>query len=212
MLTIHGRATSSNVQLVMWAVNELELRHERLDVGGAFGGTDTPAYRAMNPNRLVPVLEDGALSVFESCAILRYLGAAYGDERFWPADARARAALDQWAEWGKVTLAPALGAPFMLAVRTPPSKQDPAAIAAAATAIRPLVAILDARLGDGPWLAGEDFSFADIACGYLMYRYHTLPIERAETPAMDAWYARLQQRPAFRDHAMVSYDSLYARD
>jgi glutathione S-transferase len=212
MLTIHGRATSVNVQLVMWAVNELQLRHERLDVGGVFGGTDTPAFRAMNPNRLVPVLEDGALSLFESAAILRYLAAAYGDERFWPGSPRLRGALDQWAEWGKVTLSPAIGAVFYQLVRTPPSRRDPAAVARSAERIRPLAQILDARLGEGPWLAGEDFTFADIPCGHMLYRYYTLPIERAETPHLDAWYARLQSRPAFRDHAMVSYESLYARD
>ena len=86
MLTIHGRATSSHVQLVMWAVNELGLPHRRLDVGGAFGGTDTAEYRAMNPNGLVPVMRDKGQFLWESAAIVRYLGAAYGDEKFWPAD------------------------------------------------------------------------------------------------------------------------------
>lgn len=212
MITIYGRATSSNVQLAMWAIGELRLDHERLDFGGSFGGTDTPEYRAMNPNGLVPVLKDGDLTMFESAAILRYLGAAYGDGSFYPADAAERAALDQWAEWGKVTLAPAIGGVFMGIVRTPPSKRDPAQIAALAAKAAPLAQMLDARIGDGPWMAGEAFSFADIAVGYLLYRYYTLDFDCAETPALDAYYARLQKRPAFAEHAMVSYDSLYAKD
>ncbi len=89
MLTIYGRATSSNVQLVMWAVGELGLAHERLDYGHVHGGIDTPEFRAMNPRGLVPVLRDGDLVVWESCAILRYLAARYGDGgAFWPADPR----------------------------------------------------------------------------------------------------------------------------
>ena len=56
MLRIWGRTTSSNVQKVMWAVAELGLAHERIDVGGAFGGLDSAGISAMNPNRLIPVV------------------------------------------------------------------------------------------------------------------------------------------------------------
>lgn len=212
MITIYGRATSVNVQLVMWAVGELGLAHERLDVGGAFGGTGTAEFGAMNPMRLVPVLQDGDLTLFESAAILRYLGAAYGSEVFWPRDAKARAALDQWAEWGKLTFAGAAAPVFMGLVRVPPSKQNPAALAPAVTELGRLARILDARIGAGPWLGGEGFSFADVAVGHYLHRYNTLPFDRPETPALDAYYARLQQRQAYRDHAMVSYDSLRAKD
>src|SRR5690554_2426810 len=65
MLTIYGRATSSNTQLVMWAIGELGLEHRRLDYGGVFGKTDTPQYLAMNPMGYVPVLQDGSLTLFE---------------------------------------------------------------------------------------------------------------------------------------------------
>ena len=86
MLTIWGRNTSSNVQTVMWAVAELGLEHERVDWGGAFGGNDAPDYRAMNPNGLIPVMRDGDTVLWESPVIVRYLGARYGDEAFWPSD------------------------------------------------------------------------------------------------------------------------------
>jgi len=59
MIQVYGRDSSANVQAVMWCVAELGLEHERLDVGGSFGGTDTAEYRAMNPMGLVPVLKDG---------------------------------------------------------------------------------------------------------------------------------------------------------
>ena len=208
MITLFGRATSSNVQIAAWALHELNLDHRRLDVGGSFGGTDTPDFRAMNPNGLVPVLRDGDLAMFESAAILRYLGAAYGDDAFWPKDPKARAALDQWAEWSKTTFTAAMTPLFMGTIRTPPSKQDPAAITRAAEAIRPVAKMLDARIGAGPWLAGDDFTFADVAFGPQLYRYFTLPFDRADTPALSAWYDRMQARPDYRDHAAVSYEPL----
>jgi glutathione S-transferase len=212
MLTIYGRATSSNTQLVMWAIGELGLDYERLDYGGAFGKTDTPEYRAMNPMGLVPVARDGGLTMFESGAILRYLGARYGAEPFWPADPAKRAAVDVWAEWGKVTLAPAITAIFVRAVRTPPSKHDPKAIAEAVAGADRLLAMLADWLRERPWLAGNDFTYADIPAGYLLYRYYNMPVKRSPIPAIDAYYARLQERPAFRTHSMVNFDSLYVRD
>jgi glutathione S-transferase len=211
MITIHGRATSSNVQLAMWTVGELGLEHRRLDVGGHFGGTDTPEYRAMNPNGLVPCFQDGALSIFESAAIMRYLAARYGEKSFWPKDPAKRASLDQWAEWGKVTFAPAVLRMFLQLVRTREADRKPAVIAETAKDISRLAKILDERLGKGPYLGGAELTFADIPVGSLLYRYKTLSFERAETPNLVAYYKRLTERPAFAEHVMVSYEGLRAK-
>jgi len=211
MITIHGRTTSSNVQLVMWAIGELGLEHRRLDVGGSFGGTDTPEYRAMNPNGLIPVLQDGALAMFESAAILRYLAARYGEESFWPKDPVKRASLDQWAEWGKVTFAPAVLRIFIQLMRTREADRKLAVIAEAAGEVGRLAKILDERIGEGPYLGGATFTFADIPAGSLLYRYMTLPFEKAETPNLTAYYKRLTERPAYAEHVMVSYESLRAK-
>jgi glutathione S-transferase len=209
MITIWGRNTSSNVQAAMWAVGELGLEHERLDWGGKFGGNDQPDYRAMNPNGLVPTIRDGDLVLWESPAILRYLGARYGDEAFWPSDPAARALLDMWAEWVKTSFCPPLiGQVFWQLVRTPDAQRNPATIANGVARLKTLTPMIDARLSDGPWLNGEDFSFADVMLGHNLYRYYTLEFERAVTPNLDAYYARLQERPAYREHAMVSYESL----
>jgi glutathione S-transferase len=212
MLTIYGRDYSSNVQLVMWAVGELGRKYQRLDYGHVFGGTDTPEYRAMNPMGLVPVLQDGDVTMFESAAILRYLASRYGDAVFWPGDRDLRARLDVWAEWGKNTFATAVNRLFHACIVTPPSKRDPAGIASAAAEVRRLAPMLDKRLAAGPWLAGDDFTFADIAVGYILHRYYLLPFERPETPSLDAYSARLQQRPAYREHAMKGFDQMRGRD
>ncbi|MGY6708710.1 MAG: glutathione S-transferase family protein [Rhizobiaceae bacterium] len=212
MITVYGRATSMNVQYVMWALAELELAHERLDYGGAFGRTDTDDYGRMNPNRLVPTLVDGDLTLWESAAIVRYLGARYGDETFWPADPAARAPLDMWAEWIKTAFSHVLLMDlFVPLVRVREADRDPAAVASGAERIRPLARMLNDRLADAPLLGGERLSFADIIVGTPLYRYYTMEFERAPTPHLDAYYARLKERQAFRDHVMVSYESLRAK-
>ena len=211
MLTIWGRATSSNVQTAMWAVAELGLEHQRLDWGGAFGGNDDPDYRAMNPNGLIPVLKDGDTVLWESPVILRYLAAQYGDAAFWPADPGQRAQLDMWAEWTKTSVAPELVYKvFWQLIRTKAADRRHDLIEKGAAALATLLPRLDARLGAGPYLNGDALCFADIMVGHVLYRYMTLDFPRAETPNLDAYYARLTQRPAYAEHVMVSYDSLRA--
>lgn len=211
MLTIWGRNTSSNVQVAMWAVAELGVDHQRLDWGGAFGGNDDPEYRAMNPNGLIPVLRDGDSILWESPVILRYLAAKYGDAGFWPGDPAARASLDMWAEWTKTSVCPAMIYKiFWQLVRTPPAKRDPAVIASGVADLKTLMPRLDARLDGHDYLGGEALCFADIMVGHVLYRYMTLDFDRAATPNVDAYYARLTERPAYREHVMVSYDSLRA--
>ena len=76
-----GRATSSNVMKVIWLLEELNLPYDRIDVGGSYGKTETPEYRAMNPTGLVPTLQEDHFTLWESNAILRYICAAHAPTR-----------------------------------------------------------------------------------------------------------------------------------
>jgi glutathione S-transferase len=211
MITIYGRANSLNVQAVMWGLAELGLSCTRIDAGFGFGGTDTPEFRAMNPNGLVPVLRDENVTMFESCAILRYLASRYARFPFWPEDPVARAPVDMWAEWGKTTLQRDFAGPiFWQVVRTPAAERDPAALDAALAAFDRDLATLEGWLGDGPYVLGPDFTLADVVIGVVLFRYFTLQIPRTERPALAAYYDRLCTRPAYAAHVMVSYDALRA--
>jgi glutathione S-transferase len=214
MITVWGRATSGNTQMVVWALNEIGLPYERLDFGGAYGRTDTPEYFAMNPNRLVPVLRDGdGPFLWESAAIVRYLAASYGDGQFWPVSPAARAPQDKWAEWIKTSFGPALQTGlFWPLVGTLPSRRDLPAIEAAEKRMKPLAQMFDARMADSAYIGGDDVSFADMITGTLLYRYFTLDFDRADTPHLRAYYDRLCQRPAYAGHVMVSYESLRAKE
>lgn len=211
MLTIWGRTTSSNVQTVMWAVGELDLPHERIDAGDAYGVNDTPEYKTMNPMGKIPVLQDGGLTLFESMACLRYLSARYGDAAFWPPDPAARAPLDVWAEWSKTTFEAAVINLFRTFVRRDPATVTKAERDRLAAACDLPARVLDARIGQGPWLAGDTFTFADIAAGHMLPRYFGLDFARPETPHLSRYFRRLQERPAFSEHVMVTWEPLYYR-
>ncbi len=214
MLTVWGRKTSSNVQALMWCIGELGLAYERHDAGHIYGVTDTPAFLAMNPNGTVPVLLDSeGEPLWEAGAILRYLVGRYGAAPFWPAEDFARARVDQWAEWSKINITLGFTAPiFWKVVRTAPSQQDPIAISQAVTRLGKFLDIAEVQLSRGAYLAGDDFTLADIQFGHLLFRYFDIPITRQDRPALRRYYDALTTRPAFREHVMISYQELRVLD
>lgn len=204
MLEIWGRANSSNVQKVLWAAAELGLPYTRHDVGGAFGGNRAPEYLALNPNGLVPTLRDGTLVLWESNAILRYLGARYGTGTLWPTDPVERAIGDRWMDWQLTTFAPAMLPIFWQLIRTPEPQRDMQVVETARQATADLLlSRLEPVLAKQDWLGGARFTVADIPLAVMIYRWMVLPIERPAMPALEAWYHRLQDRPAFVQEAMV---------
>lgn len=210
MLEIWGRKTSSNVQALMWCVGELGLAYRRYDIGHRFGGNDTPEFLAMNPNGTIPVLRDDKCEpMWETGAILRYLAASYGNEDFWPIEARRRIKIDQWAEWSKLNIAANFTAPiFWRVVRTAAKERDEQAITQALQTLHKFLLIANNQLEQHPYIAGKAFTLADIQFGHLLYRYFDIAIERENLPALERYYQRLQHREAFVEHVMVSYEEL----
>jgi glutathione S-transferase len=200
MLKVWGRKTSSNVQKVMWALGELSLEYERVDIGGSFGRNKEPAYLAMNPNGLVPTLQDGDLTLWESNTIVRYLAREYGAGTLEPAAAGQWARASQWMDWQISVVSPAIGPAFWGLIRTPAEKRDLAAIAASQAKTTDAMRILDAQLGRTQYVACDKFSMGDIPLGVMTYRYWQLVPERPDLPNLQRWYESLQKRAAFREH------------
>jgi glutathione S-transferase len=203
MLRVWGRTNSINVQKVMWAVGELGLAHERLDVGGAFGGLDSEDYGARNPNRRIPTIDDEGVVVWESNACVRYLAARYDAGGLWPEEPAARAGADMWMDWQQTTLIPDLTVVFWGVIRTPEDQRDHGAIDAAAERLGVTWQVLEAHLADRRFVAGERLTIGDIPVGAACHRYLGLPIERPALPNVEAWYERLKQRRAYREHVML---------
>jgi glutathione S-transferase len=203
MLKVWGRKNSINVQKVMWAVGELGLDHERVDAGGQFGRTKDPEYLAMNPNALVPTIDDNGFVLWESNAVVRYLASKHTAGRLWPADVQARADADRWMDWAITTVIPAMGPVFMGLVRTPPEKRDAAAIEASRNKCADALAIFDKHISKRDFVGGKSLGMGDIPIGCAVNRWYALPIERPKMPALEAYYQRLQQRGPFKTHVMI---------
>jgi glutathione S-transferase len=203
MLRIWGRNNSINVQKVMWTVGELGLEHERIDVGGAFGGLETAEYGKLNPNRRVPTVEDGDVVVWESNACVRYVAARYGAGSLWPEAPGPRARADMWMDWQASSLLPDITVVFWGLIRTPEAERDHAKIEAAAKRLGTTWRILDEHLASRRFVAGDTLTIGDIPVGAGCYRYFGLPIERPRLPSLEAWYGRLKERAPFREHVML---------
>ena len=202
MLEIWGRRNSSNVIPIMWAVGETGEAWRRHDAGGSFGGLDTPEYRAMNPNGLVPTLSDDGFVVRESNAIIRYLAAKYDVSGLWAADPAQRSLADRWMEWHKSTGSLATMAVFFATVRTEPADRDQAYIARKVEAAAGNWQFVDAQLAERPYLAGDSLTMGDLPMGALAHRYFQLDIDRPSLPHVTTWYERLAERPAYAEHCM----------
>jgi glutathione S-transferase len=201
MLKIWGRVNSSNVQKVLWAADEAGAKYERIDAGGAFGVVREPKYLAMNPNGLVPTVEDGDLVLWESNTIVRYIAARYGKGSLWIENPGKRAAAEKWMDWG-FTLGASNGPLFLGYVRTPPEKRDAAALEASRLKAIEAWGIVERQVASQPWLAGRDFTIADIALGVFVHRWHQFPIDRGNLPNLAAYYERLKARPIYSRHVV----------
>jgi glutathione S-transferase len=200
MLKMWGRNTSSNVQKAMWAVGELKIPCERIDVGGAYGRTKEPFYLAMNPNSLVPTLEeDDGFTMWESNSIVRYLAAKHGGT-LEPKDGKVRAKAHQWMDWQLSVIGPAITPVFWGLIRTPPEKRDQSAIDNGKTKTTAAVQMMDAQLGKTAFMAGDAFSYGDIPVGVMIRRYMELVPERPKMANLERWFGEISKRPAFKEH------------
>ena len=202
MLVVWGRDNSVNVQKVLWTCEEIGLPYQRIDAGAQHGVVDTPEYRALNPNGLVPTLDEDGFVLWESNAIVRYLASKYAMGRLWPTEPRMRAIADQWMDWQTSTFWPVLRPLFVGLIRTPAANRDVQALEYARAKIATLLAIIDVQLRSRPFIAGEMFTPGDIALGCCVLRWMELPIERPEFLYLRRWFERLVERPPFRKIVM----------
>ncbi|CNC86569.1 putative glutathione S-transferase-family protein [Yersinia intermedia] len=198
MLTVWGRNNSTNVKKVLWCLEELGISYQRIDVGGQYGKLNDPLYRSMNPNGLIPCLQDDDFILWESNTIVRYLAAQYGDGTLYLPDARLRASAEKWMDWATSSMAEPFKAVFIGLVRTPSEQQDKVKIAQGMTQLNTLMAIADQALEKQAYLSGDKFGIGDIPLGCLAYAWFNLSIERPPLPNVERWYQRVSQRAAFQ--------------
>lgn len=198
MLQLWGRLSSINVRKVVWAAQEVGVPFTRSDAGRAFGVVNTPEYRALNPNAQVPTLQDGALLLWESNVIVRYLCARYAPDTLYPQDLAQRFDAERWMDWQQTTFNRAGSPAFVQWIRTEPAQRNTKTIAQSVAATEPLLALLEAHLSRQAYMAGAHFSMADIPLACDVHRWFQLPQPRPALPHLERWLHAILQRPATR--------------
>jgi glutathione S-transferase len=197
MLKVLGRGTSGNVQKVVWLLEELGVPYHREDYGRQFNNTQTEAYLKLNPNGKVPTLVDGEVAVWESNTILRYLcDKSAGGAALHPADPAARSQVERWMDWQLA----ALNGPYLGVFREAKKKEEERAAGFAAD-LKELAAqleILEKGTAGRPWLAGANFSLADICLGPIIDRVLAFPVTLPAIPGVRAWRDKVVARDAYK--------------
>ncbi len=196
MLKIWGRMSSINVKKVVWTAQELGLDFQRTEAGGLFGLVKTPEYMQMNPNSLVPVIEDDDYVLWESNVIVRYLSAKYASGQMYPTDLRERFDAERWMDWQQTTLNPVSRPGFWQLVRTSPEQRNAALIAESSAAVETLMFTLDMHLANRAFMVGDRFTVADIPLACEVHRWFGLPQQRQSRPNIERWYDSLRARQA----------------
>jgi glutathione S-transferase len=198
VLKIWGRISSINVRKVVLAAQWLGVPFERIDAGHEFGIVKTPDYVAMNPNSLVPTIEDDGLRLWESNVIVRYLCAKHSMGGLYPATLDRRFDAERWMDWQQTTLNPAGRNAFVQLLRTAPEKRQPQLIEQSIAATNPLLQMLDAHLARQPYMAADAFTMADIPIACEIHRWRGTPVPQLDLPHVDRWYAGIRARDAAR--------------
>jgi glutathione S-transferase len=194
-LRLWGRISSINVRKVMWAAQYLGLPIERIDAGAAFGVVGTPEFQRMNPNAMIPVLQDGDFTLWESNVIVRYLCEKHSFGELCPADRRERFDAERWMDWQQSELNRASGLPFVQWFRTPAERRNHALIEEYTSKVNHWLGIVDAQLSRQPYLAGPQLTMADIPLLCEVHRWWAVREQAALSvpafPNIERWYAPL---------------------
>jgi glutathione S-transferase len=197
------------VQKVIWCLTELQRQeqrdYERIDAGLHFGINTSPEFLKLNPNGLVPTLQDGQLALWESNSILRYLARTYDAAgTFFPSDNLSQANSDKWLDWQLSILWPALRLPFLGLTRVPEAERNYAGISKGFTDTHQYLGHLNTTLQNQAYCSGERFNLGDIALALCVNRWillaDTFPEHLSARPQyeyLENWFKRIQTQTQF---------------
>jgi glutathione S-transferase len=194
MIRLLGRATSGNVQKVIFLLEEMGLPYQREDYGRQFNNTGGD-YLKLNPTGKVPTLIDDMTVIWESNTILRYL-AGKTMSPLYPTGPARRSEVERWMDWLLATLNPPYVGLFREAKKAPAERA--ASWAADVKEMATQLQLLDNHFAKQPYLAGDAFSVADIALAPIVARCLDFPIDLPDLPHLKAWRERIAARPAFK--------------
>ncbi len=195
MIKVLGRATSGNVQKVLFGLEEIGLDYTREDYGRQFNNTQTPEYKALNPNSKVPTLVEGDVVIWESNSILRYLAATRAKALTGSSPAET-SEVERWMDW----LLASINALYLTMFKDSkkPAGERVSDYDAQATELASLLALADAHLAGREFFALGRLTLADIALAPILKRCMAFPIALPDLKNLKDWMARIEARPAFQ--------------
>jgi len=198
MLTVYGHPFSPNTRKVRWALEEADVAYEFKQVDLIKREQKTPEFLKLNPNGRVPVLDDDGFILWESNAILWYVGDKLGRGTIVPEDVKLRAYIDQWMWWQYADLTPAGAAWFMKLMERLGRPLDAAKHLDAIKSAARAAAVLDGHLAGKQFVVGDRFTIADISLAAFATLGEGGGVDMAPFPNIRAWLAGLSERPAFK--------------
>jgi glutathione S-transferase len=195
MLRVLGRATSGNVQKVLFFLEETGTQYNREDYGRQFNNTGGD-YLKLNPNGKVPTIVDGDTVVWESHTILRYLASKNGKTDLYPTDAAARTQVERWMDW----LLASVNYQYVQVFKDSKKAEAERApsFAADVKELGAQLEILDKAIAGRSFIAGNSLTLADIAMGPIVHRCLDFPIQLPALANLRAWRDRLKEKVAFK--------------
>lgn len=188
-LTIYGSARSRTMR-VLWMAEELQLDYQHMSLAAADPALKQPAFLALNPAGAIPAIDDDGVVLSESLAINLYLAKRYGAGGLYPADSGGEAQALRWTLWAQGHLEPWVQRDAGLsAVRA-------AAAEPIASIVRGALAVLDRALAGRSWLAGVDFTVADLNVAAVLSPSRIQDLDLAPFANLRDWLDRCYARPA----------------
>ena len=192
MLRLYGSAKSRGVR-VLWMLGELGLTYDHKDWLPRAAETQTPEYRALNPNGRVPTIDDDGFILSESMAINFYLAKKHKSPLY-PSDPKHEALVLQWSLWETDRLDRQIVNYVRHTKDLSGAERKPEIAEAAWKEIVPAFDVLEAALTKSEWLAGPAFSVADLNVAAALFR--ALSVDLGKWPRLKAWLYRCWERPA----------------
>ena len=203
MLTIYG-VYRSRASRNIWLAEELGIpfkhvpviQHYR-NVPAGMMHTQSPEFLKVNPNGLIPSIDDDGLVLHESLAINLYLARKHG-KPMGPANLSEEGEMSMWTLWAATGVEPHAINILYHRVGNPTGQKDEKVAAAAVSALKAPFAVLDKALAASGWLVGGRFTVADINVAEIVRYAQAAPELFEAAPKVKAWLAACQARPAFR--------------
>ncbi|MBP9855487.1 MAG: glutathione S-transferase family protein [Candidatus Omnitrophica bacterium] len=216
MIKLYGVGFSNNISKVRYCLNYLNLQYDIVQTNPMAGETKTPEYQSISPTGKIPAIDVDGFKLFESNTINRYL-ATINNSPIYPQDVKKRAIIDAWTDYTSIHVAHAMGRVLYNRSFAPAfgQKVDEESIRVGLEFLDKYFPILEKQLSQNPYIAGKEFSLADINLLAVLDPSELAKVSLEKYPAIKKWQAGLQAQPfyqkCYKNYTQFVQDALSAK-